>query len=343
MPWSLTLSCAGKRTTKRAPRPSSGGSSCTVPWWLSATARTIASPSPEEPERSPWARKKRSKTLSCSSARDARAVVLDREHDVAVGALDAGLDRGAGVGVAQRVLHQVQHEPVQLVLHALDLEAARAPRSRSRGRPRPARARTAASVTTLERSTGRCGGSRPASARASSSRSATRRRIRRLERSAEAAASRCSPSQRLLEQLEVGQHGRQRRAQLVRGVGDELALARERRLGLRARVVERVQHRLERRRRARRPRRRPPGAASAARGRACARSRARRRSARRSAPSRGARSPGRRAAPARCRRARRGRGTASRGWRSRARRRSGGRTGRRSGSRTARRPVAAVA
>ena len=52
--------------------------------------------------------------------------------------------------------------------------------------------------------------------------------------------------ERLLEQLEVGQHGGQRRAQLVRGVGDELALARERGLGLGARVVERMQHRLQR-------------------------------------------------------------------------------------------------
>ena len=57
--------------------------------------------------------------------------------------------------------------------------------------------------------------------------------MRREERSAEAAASRCSPVERLLEQLEVGEHRGQRRAQLVRGVGDELALARERRLGLR--------------------------------------------------------------------------------------------------------------
>ena len=37
-----------------------------------------------------------------------------------------------------------------------------------------------------------------------------------------------------LEQLEVGEDAGQRRAQLVRGVGDELALAIERRLGLAA-------------------------------------------------------------------------------------------------------------
>ena len=44
---------AGKRTTKRAPRPSSGSASDTFPPWERATARTIARPSPEEPLRSP--------------------------------------------------------------------------------------------------------------------------------------------------------------------------------------------------------------------------------------------------------------------------------------------------
>ena len=237
-----------------------------MPWWLSATARTIESPSPEEPERSPWARKKRSKTLSCSSAgmpgpsSSTASTMWPLERST------RRLDRGPGVGVAQRVLHQVEHEPVQLVLHAFDL-GARGRRDRD----------LVVARDRLELGGGRrrrrwrgrpCarGGSRPASARASSSRSATSRRIRRLERSAEAAASRCSPSQRLLEQLEVGQHRGQRRAQLVRGVGDELALARERGLGLR---------RAPRRARAastpawspaRRPRRRPPGAGSCSAG-----------------------------------------------------------------------------
>ena len=50
----------------------------------------------------------------------------------------------------------------------------------------------------------------------------------------------------LLEQLEVGQHGGQGRAQLVRGVGDELALAREGRLRLGSRLVERVEHPVQR-------------------------------------------------------------------------------------------------
>ena len=52
--------------------------------------------------------------------------------------------------------------------------------------------------------------------------------------------------QLLLEQLEVGEHGGQRRAQLVGRVGDELALARQRGLGLRPRGVQRPEHVLER-------------------------------------------------------------------------------------------------
>ena len=48
------------------------------------------------------------------------------------------------------------------------------------------------------------------------------------------------------QQLEVREHAGQRRAQLVRGVGDELPLAVEHRLGLAARGVERAEHPLER-------------------------------------------------------------------------------------------------
>ena len=48
------------------------------------------------------------------------------------------------------------------------------------------------------------------------------------------------------QQFEVCQHAGERRAELVRGVGDELALARERRLALVAGGVQCAQHRLER-------------------------------------------------------------------------------------------------
>ena len=66
------------------------------------------------------------------------------------------------------------------------------------------------------------------------------------ERSAERGGLALVAVQRFGEQLEVGEHARQRRAQLVRGVGDELALAGERRLGLPARGVELAEHALER-------------------------------------------------------------------------------------------------
>ncbi len=118
--------------------------------------------------------------------------------------------------------------------------------------------------------------------------------------------------QRFGEQLEVGEHARQRRAQLVRGVGDEAPLAREHRLGLAARRVELAEHALER---ARQLGDLVVGERLGHRQRGVARARDRRpphASARRSAPSRGARSPSRRAAPARCRRARRTAGTARR-------------------------------
>ena len=112
---------SGRRSGRRARR--AAARAFTVPWWLSATARTIASPSPEEPERSPWARKKRSKTLSCSSGGMPGPSSSTASTTWPLERSTRRLDRRARVGVAQRVLHQVQHEPVQLVLHALDLGA----------------------------------------------------------------------------------------------------------------------------------------------------------------------------------------------------------------------------
>ena len=113
------------------------------------------------------------------------------------------------------------------------------------------------------------------------------------------------PAQRGLQQLEVGEDAGQRRAQLVRGVGDELALLLHRPLALGAGRVERAQHLAPGSGPARRPRRRPSAPACAGRGRGCRRSRARSRSARRSAASPGRRSRRRRGWPAGCRRGRR--------------------------------------
>ena len=107
----------------------------------------------------------------------------------------------------------------------------------------------AALPATSARSQRRCASSRPASARASSSRSPTSRLIRREERSAESTISRSSSwsasLERGLQQLEVGEDAGQRRAQLVRGVGDELALLLHRPLALGAGGVERAQHLLQ--------------------------------------------------------------------------------------------------
>ena len=121
-----------------------------MPWCDSATARTIERPRPDEPLRSPAPRKKRSKTLSRSSGGMPGPVVLDREHDLAVAALDRRLDRGARVGVAERVLHQVQHEPVQLVARAVDLGARRAPTIEISWSPATGSSSAAASVTTSD-------------------------------------------------------------------------------------------------------------------------------------------------------------------------------------------------
>ena len=57
--------------------------------------------------------------------------------------------------------------------------------------------------------------------------------------------SRCSPVELGLEQLEVRQDAGERGAQLVRGVGHELALARERLLGLLTRGAQLAEHVLE--------------------------------------------------------------------------------------------------
>ena len=130
------------------------------------------------------------------------------------------------------------------------LDARRPPRaarrSTARG-PRPsARARRPPRAARRPGRSGRGTGFGRASARASSSRSPTSRRIRRVERSAGLGGVGLLAVELLGQQLEVGEQAGQRRAQLVRGVGDELALALERGLGLAARGVERPEHPVQR-------------------------------------------------------------------------------------------------
>ena len=205
--------------------------SSTEPPWDSATARTIARPRPLPPPRVAVARTKRSNTCVAHLGGDARAVVGHLEHGAAVLAVDGHVHARARRGVDERVLDQVERQPVQVVGRAVHEHGGRAVlgqhdrRARGRRPAAPPRRRPRARSRRGRPARG-ASGRRPASARASSSRSATSRRIRRDERSAEPAISRLVALELLLEQLEVGQDARERRAQLVRRVGHELALAR---------------------------------------------------------------------------------------------------------------------
>ena len=130
--------------------------------------------------------------------------------------------------VAGGVVEQVEDHPVELVGAAfdpqrplvVDLEMAAAHQRRRLERARRRRSRP-----------GHNGGGGRAARRRRAPAAAgrtTRRLIRREERSAESTISRSSAcpgtAERGLEQLEVGEDAGQRRAQLVRGVGDEFAL-----------------------------------------------------------------------------------------------------------------------
>ena len=285
-----------------------------MPPWETATACTIARPRPKEPPRSPAPRTKRSNSVGASSGGHARAVVLDdqlRPGRRCSVACETRISR-ARRGVAQRVLDQVDRQAVELVARAPSTIAGWTSR-RSRARALTGPSSPAASTTIWARSHGsrattRAGvGARQQQQVGDQPAHPLRGAQRRARRLALIAV------QRFGEQLEVGEHARQRRAQLVRGVGDEVALAGERRFGLAARGVELAEHALERARelgdlvvgerlRARR-----------ARGRACARSRRRCAVSARDRRHRAARDRhARRAARARCRRARRAPGTARR-------------------------------
>ena len=272
---------AGGRTTNRAPGPAS--SRTTSPPWATATAlhdRQAQARSSRRGRRR-RARSARRCARAAPAGRPGRrpaTVTSTRQPSAARRATTMSVPGGR---VVDRVLDQVQDEPVQLVARALDDEPGL--------RRRPPDACSADSGAGLADGVDGDGADvdraqvallarRPT--RASSSRSATSRRIRRELRSADAAASPLLAVELVGQQLEVGEDRRQRRAQLVRGVGDERALAVERRLGLAARALERAEHLVERRARARRPR--PPRAAGGpgGRGRRCARCRARRRSGR---------------------------------------------------------------
>ena len=296
----------GSRTTKRA--PGSASSSATSPPWASATARTIASPRPVEPPRSPPARDEALEDPLAQLGRDAGAVVLDREHD----APSSALRRGPSIvrarrRVVDRVLDEVEDQPVQLVARAVDDDGPARRRPRARARPTSAPASPTASTATAPRSTGASGARWPASdareqqqvgdqaahpPRASAARTPRPRRCSPSSSSASSSrfastlrSAACAARARRRRRTRAGGRARPRSRAREPSSAREHLVERPRQLGDLV-VGERL---------------RAPGG----RGRRCARCRARSRSARRSGASRGARAPGRRAARAACRRGRR--------------------------------------
>ena len=293
----------GRAGARRSGRRGPGRAlQATVPPWDSATARTIASPRPEEPARSPPPRTKRSNIRGAGElGRHAGAVVLDDELDLAVAlARPAARTSRARRRVADRVLDQVRPPGGG----ARRARRPRSPGSASTVSSCPSEtgsSSAAASATTAARSVGRCGrhaarrrraraaaGRRPAGACAAS------------ERSADSAASPCSPSS-------SSAAARGWRARWSAACAARARRRRRTRAGARACPRSR---RARRRARASIPSsvRASSATSSSAsgwgtrrpRGRACARSRGPRWSARRSGASRAAsHRPGRPAAPAR--------------------------------------------
>ena len=100
----------------------------TSPPWFCTVCLTMLRPSPEPPvlrERAWSTRKKRSKTRSRSSLRNADALVGDGDLDRAVRRLHADADAAAVVGVGDRVRDQVVHGDDQQRPVAVDLPALR--------------------------------------------------------------------------------------------------------------------------------------------------------------------------------------------------------------------------
>ena len=176
--------------------------------------------------------------------RDAGTVVLDHERGPAVADPGGGADVRARWGVAERVLEQVEDQPVQVVADALDHRRLGIERDLvildARSELGGGVGETLGEVGRTPRLQAADVGARQQQQVGDEPAHAARRAQRRLRRFGLLAVEFVG------QQLEVGQHARQRRAQLVRGVGDELALARERRLALGAGRVQRPEHRFER-------------------------------------------------------------------------------------------------
>ena len=216
-----------------------------VPPCAATIASTSDSPRPAPPARVRAAspRVKRSNARRREVGGEARSVVV---HGEARGRAGDG-DGAAGGGVLAGVGQQVGHHLVQPRRVAGDGE-----RGVGQGQPplvgrrRRTRASLTASSSSRDRSTGSRSSGRPESSRASRSRSSTRPgHPRRLGLDlVERGAGRLGPA---AGQLGVAGDGRQRRTQLVGGVGDELAHLLLAAVALVEGGLDVVEHRVERR------------------------------------------------------------------------------------------------
>ena len=227
---------AGSASTNIAPPPGASATDTVAPC-ISAMRATIDRPSPALPGRRRSRRQNRRKICSRSAAGTPGPRSLTRN---AAGGVDIDLDRGAGRGMGQRVLDQVadraadrvgiaahQHRPARAGhRHRLVAATARAGRGTRRSRPRRRPGRRFR---------------RRRSSKVSSSAISSSWLTSRLMFST-------SCAQRL-RQFAVGDHvdlgaqDGQRRAQFVRGIGGEFALAAEPFLEPVERLIDRMHQR----------------------------------------------------------------------------------------------------
>ena len=223
-PYEALASALGRRTTNRAP-PSGASSMWTLPPWPSAIARTIARPRPAPPPARPRPssrRVKRSKTRSRSARRDARPVVVDDEPHRAL----AGAHRDSGPRLRawlDALSSRLRDQAAQLPRVAEDSSRGH-PRRVDRHRPHAGRLLEDQVVDVdLDRVRPAPLPRRRASSRSSPTAPSRRWSSSRTRRATRRPVGLVAAAQR---DLELGADRRDRAAQLVGRVGDELALAR---------------------------------------------------------------------------------------------------------------------
>ncbi len=249
MPSGCWIGCglggAGRTGLKRRPAVGGASSTPTVPPWACVTAATIARPSPKEPPRSPRPRTKRANSSGRSSgampgpssATTSSAEPSGSGRVLAVMCVAGGVWRSAFS--IRLVATRWRSSRLPLTVRGPDVELEHVVAA---GRFELAR-RLDHDVGEVERLAQR----RMTGVSTREQQQVADQATHALCR-AQSGLSRLAvrSAQRIDEQLEVREHACEGRAQLVRRVGDELALALERRLCLVAGVAERGQHPAER-------------------------------------------------------------------------------------------------